>query len=70
MYQGSLANLRKSTSTPTISLNSGEHHMVLATKSSSDTPARAAPMASRSRSALVCASRRASIIGVTSCPWT
>ena len=43
MYQGSRAKRRKSTSAPTISWNSGENHWVLATKSNSETPARAAP---------------------------
>ncbi len=70
MYQGSRANLRKSTSTPTISWNSGENHWVLAAKSNSETPARAAPSASFSRSALTWASRRACISGVTSLAWT
>ncbi len=70
MYQGSRANRRKSTSAPTISWNSGENHCVLATKSNSDTPARAAPSASFSRSALAWASRLACIKGVTSLAWT
>ncbi len=70
MYQGSRAKRWKSTSTPTISWNSGENHWVLATKSNSETPARAAPSASLRRSALVWASRRACMRGVTSLAWT